>query len=657
MTVRLCNKLNCISMINHTWALKVCPRFIEKCKYFISFRTYKMVAATDIFQNDSTKENTHIPEHKIIRSILQESTYYDKTIFRLIKTTAIVSSEDIDYLYTVNWFYESPNNIINAIKKLTYSYLNGTRLEIPLYDSILTACIKYLPQLQDQQIKILLQCSIALQEMIMKTICYKKFIKTLNTECIKRFYRSNVEEILLITDAFYQLDPLNSDFLWRAMRKLGTKVYKLSAKPLVQLFFILPVVNISSLNMYELEYRVLECMCDLTGDELGIIARGFFRKKRRIQNRLLIPQIINKVIKQVDIINDTSLASIMKLIRYSDCQHCLKDFQELLFSLHDEVPRLSLKCLIHTTHTFGSLRIYDEIITNKIVQRLEKEMKTARLKDIERVIYSICTIAPTTDHYTNIYQKLVNEMMLTYNTTRMAEINKYPISLVRILTFLTIKNIYVPELLEFIFEPNFVKQTYNGNLKLLTNEWLMLHCSVKIDLVYYKGPLLENNLYTYLIKQNCNHETETYKQDVNAKLRMEVAFICKNKLGIELYSDYILPHYLNKDIICGLDTHNNPVEIGSILSAMPLGSIKNVDTDELKNIKWKVLVPLSASVKIVNADCYIGYIYRKWRHLKIMGYTPIPICENIWECMDEESKTQHLRQLIYEDVQSDLFKT
>ncbi|XP_043528613.1 FAST kinase domain-containing protein 5, mitochondrial [Frieseomelitta varia] len=657
MTLRLCNKLNCISMINHTWALKVCPRFIEKCKYFISFRTYKMVAVTDIVQNDSTKENMYIPEHKIIRSILQESTYYDKTIFPPIKTTAIVSSEDIDHLYTVNWFHESPNNIINAIKKLTYSYLSGTHLEIPLYDSIFTACTKCLPELQDQQIKILLQCSIALQEMIIKTICYKKFIKTLNTECIKRFYGPNVEEILLIIDAFYQLDPLNSDFLWRAMRKLATKVYKLSAKSLVQLFFVLPVVNISSINMYELECRVQECMCDLTGDELGIIARGFFRKKRRIQNRLLMPQIMAKTIKQIDIIDDTSLASIMKLIRYSDCQHCLKDFQELLLSLRDEIPRLSLKCLIHTTHTFGSLRIYDEILTNKILQRLEKEMKTARLKDIERVIYSICTVAPITDYYTNICHKFVNEMMFTYNTTRAAEINRYPISLIRILTFLTIRNIYVPELLEFVFEPNFVKKTYNSNLKLLTNEWLMLHCSVKIDLAYYKGPLLENNLYTYLIKQNCNHEIETYKQDVNAKLRMEIAFICKNKLGIELYSDYILPHYLNKDIIFGLDTHNNPVEIGSILSAMPLGSIKNVDTDELKNIKWKVLVPLSASVKVANADRYIGYIYRKWRHLRIIGYTPIPICENIWECMDEESKAQHLRQLIYEDIQSNLFKT
>ncbi|CAD1470020.1 unnamed protein product [Heterotrigona itama] len=629
MTLRLCNKLNCISMINHTWALKICPRFIEKCKYFISFRAYKTVAVADIFQNDFTKD-ARIPEHKIIRSILQASTYYDKTIFPPLKTTAIVSSEDIDYLYTINWFRESPDNIISAIKKLTYSYLSGTHLEIQLYDSILTACIKCLPEFQDQQIKILLQCSITLQEMIVKTICYKKFIKTLNKECIKRFYGSNIEEILLIIDAFYQLDPSNSDFLWRAMRKLTTKVYKLSAKSLVQVFFVLPIVNISSINMYELECRVQECISDLTANELGIIARGFFRKKRRLYNRFLMPQIMTKAIKQINIIDATSLASIMKLIRYSNCQHCLKDFQDLLLSLRDEVPRLSIICLIHMTHTFGALRIYDEILTNKIAQRLEKEMKTARIKDIERVIYCICTIAPITDYYTNVCHKLMNEIMLTYKTTRAAEVNRYPISLVRILMFLTIKNIYVPELLEFVFEPKFVQKTYNSNLKLLTNEWLMLHCSVKIDLPYYKGPLLENNLYTYLIK---------------------------NKLGLELYSDYILPHYLNKDLIFGLDADNNSVEIGSILSTMPLGSIKNVNNDKFKNIKWKVLVPLSTSVKIANADSYIGYIYKKWRQLRIIGYTPIPICENIWESMDEESKAQHLRQLIYEDMQLDLFKT
>lgn len=80
----------------------------------------------------------------------------------------------------------------------------------------------------------------------------------------------------------------------------------------------------------------------------------------------------------------------------------------------------------------------------------------------------------------------------------------YPISLVRILIFLTIKNIYAPELIQHVFDPTFIKKTYKNNLKLLTNEWLILHCSVKIELPYYEGPLLTDNMYEYLIQVQCS---------------------------------------------------------------------------------------------------------------------------------------------------------
>lgn len=80
----------------------------------------------------------------------------------------------------------------------------------------------------------------------------------------------------------------------------------------------------------------------------------------------------------------------------------------------------------------------------------------------------------------------------------------FPISLIRILTFLTIKNIYAPELIQHVFDPTFIKNTYKNNLKLLTNEWLILHCSVKIELPYYEGPLLTDNMYEYLVKVQCS---------------------------------------------------------------------------------------------------------------------------------------------------------
>lgn len=51
-------------------------------------------------------------------------------------------------------------------------------------------------------------------------------------------------------------------------------------------------------------------------------------------------------------------------------------------------------------------------------------MEIARIKDIERIIYGICTVTPTTDYYKNICHRLLNEIMLTYKTTRASEINR-----------------------------------------------------------------------------------------------------------------------------------------------------------------------------------------------------------------------------------------
>lgn len=78
-----------------------------------------------------------------------------------------------------------------------------------------------------------------------------------------------------------------------------------------------------------------------------------------------------------------------------------------------------------------------------------------------------------------------------------------------------------------------------------------------------------------------------------------------------------------------MDTCNNPIKIDSILSAMPTNSIKSVNNDELKRIKWKVIVPIMVLIKISGHDGYVGYIQRKCRQLEIIGYTPIIVISKI----------------------------
>lgn len=312
--LRLCNKLYYTNTNNYIWTLN---NFVKNCKYFLPYHTFTTIAVNETFQNKFIPQNHNLREHQIIHSYFENSIYYNDTIFPRIKTYAKVMSEDINKLQVINWFNESANEIFNAIKKLTYYYLSDSELlNLSLYDTILKACIKHLTVLENQQIKILMQCLIVLNNVITKTSIYKKFMKELNRECLRRFYPSNTKELLLISDAFYQFQNKNSDYLFRAIRKLSSKSNKLSAKSLVQLLFYLNLTDVgSAINMFEVECQLEEYMPDLVVNELGIIARSFFLQKRKIKNKTLMPLIIKKVFQNINNVDSITLASIMKVIR------------------------------------------------------------------------------------------------------------------------------------------------------------------------------------------------------------------------------------------------------------------------------------------------------------------------------------------------------
>lgn len=315
--LRLCNKLYYIDTNNYIWNNYILNKFVKNYKYFLPYRTFTTIAVNETFQDKFISKNHNLFEHQIIHSYFENSMHYDDTIFPRIKTHTEITREDINELQITDWSNKSTNEIFNAIKKLTYSYLTDSKLlELSVYDNILKVFIKQLPVLENEQIKVLMQCLIVLNDIIKKTSIYKKFMKQLNNECLKRFYPSNTKELLLMSDAFYQFQDKNSDYLFRAIRKLSSKSNKLSIKSLVQLLFYLNLTNIgSAINMFEIECLLEQYMPDLIVNELGIIARSFFLQKRSIKNKTLMPLIIKKVSENINNLDSITLASIMKLIR------------------------------------------------------------------------------------------------------------------------------------------------------------------------------------------------------------------------------------------------------------------------------------------------------------------------------------------------------
>lgn len=98
-------------------------------------------------------------------------------------------------------------------------------------------------------------------------------------------------------------------------------------------------------------------------------------------------------------------------------------------------------------------------------------------------------------------------------------------------------------------------------------------------------------------------------------------------MGINVYVDYILPHYPNREIIFGMDKYNNSVNIESILSEMQTDTIKSVKNN--KHINWKILFILSSSGIVLGHNDSNGYIQRQLRQLKAIGYEPILVISKI----------------------------
>ena len=648
--LRLYKKSSYRNLINHVWdkkTLNTLQKFPKKYKHYVSYREHN----TENFkkkEEDIINLEQPVLEHKILHSMLEESVHYKDTIMPPIKTKVEVSYQEICQLYIVDWSNEPVSNIYDAIKKISYCHLNGSCFEISMYDNILLPLGEKFNSLGDKQLMILMQHLIALTDEVQKSNNWQSFLKKLNKECLKRFFPSTIENMLLLADIFYQLEDIESYYMWRALRKIGSKCTKLSPKHMVQLFFLITVVKSNcDLNMYEAECKLQECIHELSGNELGIFARGFFLNKKSIRNKILLAEIIRKVQQNIQSMDSTAIASIMKLIRYSDCYHCLVEFQDLLKCLHTEIPRLSFICLTHIAHALGGHRVYDETLIKIILERVINEMKSARLKDIERILFTIYAVAPQTDYYQEIVKKLLNEIVLNYQTNRLDEINRYAISLVRILSYVSAKSIYVPQLIQHVFQPSFVQKTYKNNMRLLTNDLLVLQCTIQIEFPYYQGQLLSEQLYSYLVKKYTPSD-DIQRKDNNIKLRSEIVFLCKNNLGLDVYVDYILPHYSVRDIIFGLDEHNNPVDVEPILSSMPFGTLKYVNSDELKKIKWNVLCLLPLRAKVIGHSSYTGPTCRKMKELKTLGYTVLPIQEAGWYLLNEEKrKEDYLRQLIY----------
>ncbi|XP_031839897.1 FAST kinase domain-containing protein 5, mitochondrial [Nomia melanderi] len=636
LNLRLCKQSQRVLYEKNAWNGRTYVRFQNNTKINEDSQPNKNVLYDEM---------NPITEREKLYLIMKNSAFYKDTIVPPIKSRFYVTKDAIDKAINMNWEQSSSLECLNAIKVIAHYHLIKSYLSEEKYCQILKELKNKIPEFKDHEIKILMSYLIALKNNVKKLKPYERLVHQLDYECLKRFFGSNVVELLWTIDAFYQLDMYNCSYMWRALRKISSKLEKLSGKNLVQFLFYISVCKFPDLHMFEVECYLIERMSEISPDELGIVARGFFLTKRKVTQKDLMIEILNKTEKHISSMNNVSVEAVIKLIRYSDSCNLKSHFQKTLQNV--KVDRLNLLSLTHIAQGMGGTRVYNGELLNSIVQRLEEDYSSARLKDIERILFCVCLITPYTEGH-DLCRRIMNPLLSTYRTTRSEEVFQYPYSMVHIVGFLIHKNIYIEELIRFVLTPEYVKNTHKNNMTFLTGQYLFLQCSIQIELPNYTGPLLDDKIYNCLIQKNCRR-TDVYEKHNSMKFMSEVIYLCKEKLGLQAHTDFILPHYYTSDIILGFDKNNNSVPIEPILSEMPPRTIKRVDTEDLRKIKWKVIYLLSSTTNVIGHDGYVCSVYMKCRQLKTIGYTPIILSYRTWKVLAENEKVPHLKKIIFQE--------
>ncbi|TGZ49278.1 uncharacterized protein [Temnothorax longispinosus] len=599
-----------------------------------------------------------IPENTYAHNLFLSSTKYADIVMRPSTTYAYVTNKEALEILEQDWGSMTSAESASAVKKLSYNVChNDDEEKIDPLKYAKSFSTLNTQNLTDDDLMTIMKHLVPLRSHMEKCDFYNSLCGRIDRECIVRFSRLPREKMLYLCDVIYQMVPkvfqqFYSQYIWNSIRQLGNKPHKLSPQQLVQILFFLNIYRKPPINMYELEFQLERCMEDLSINELAVAALGFFKTSTKIRSNDFLKRIIRRTIDEIDTVETVSIAGIIKLVRYSMMLAEVRTFVELLKALTPYEPRYTLMSLAHIAQACGRVAVYDKELMDRIIGRLNRELKTARLKDFERFFYTFSIF--NIDSKTNdVYENVIEELRATWDTTRAAEIAKFPHVASRILGFLTTQNVYPIDLIKLVMAPEHVNKTCSGNYHHLSREYCMLDYGLRVEVPEYDGPLLKPSISSFLEKKYYELYLKTGSADSTRAnlLFTDVLTTCQELFNTtsEISVIRALPHFVTQDIVFCIDEQNQLVPSETYWSQFESSDIKYVNKQN-SNIRWIALVMGHHGLLIRNCLTPTGSLAAKMRQLSKIGYTPIMISYVSWDAhKSPQEKRNYIKKLVFRD--------
>lgn len=262
-------------------------------------------------------ENTHA--HNIMEC--SPKTYQlfmpvTNEIYNISLTDAILSKYGAVEESVIKAVSQNPDKVIKDFKTIVhYCKETNTLFSDERFTYFTKHFCSNISELSDEQLLDSLKlCNLLPIEESVRAPNFIEVWNSLDLECCCRMNRWTTDQLLFISDAWYNLRLARiCDFVSEALYKLGRKVVKMTPSQLVQTMFMCNVVRRSTFSTIDFETNLTKSAKEMTIDELGVISMGFFKTQTPIHNAEFLDYLYRRVTEELNTVNDITFVAILKV--------------------------------------------------------------------------------------------------------------------------------------------------------------------------------------------------------------------------------------------------------------------------------------------------------------------------------------------------------
>lgn len=251
-------------------------------------------------------------------SILQKIPIAKSAIF-VAKTPdkLIATEQEFNKFLAKNWRNATASETVQAFKDVVdFCVSKGIAVSDNRFDELVDGLMDNMEKLTDEEICDLMKC------LIKFPLCesydshnFHDIWSALDDICLLRMPKWSLEKRFYVAELWYRLNLGRlCDYTFEFTDKLQDRAMKmrLTKQQLVHTFFYINITRKRSVD-FEFEYLLEKVIDELTADEMGIVAMGYFKTETKIKLLPIIEAMCRKIVQEHATIHEISLAAILKV--------------------------------------------------------------------------------------------------------------------------------------------------------------------------------------------------------------------------------------------------------------------------------------------------------------------------------------------------------